>query len=299
MSGIFFWKADSTSGTTTTEEYRQTLRNALTEINLPKDNNAAIISASSDNLANFIYYRSGIQLSQANKNLLVDNEQKSWAQSKKITQTQLAQILTEVAFDKLVTLSDSDLAGMAETLRGFNTAAYSSAYPNAREFVRLRANGEGIMEPAYFVSEVKAVRDAEIAKRNRPYSSPDLGLRMSRAALHERISSEIAERVAELKDADTTFSDTTPSDLTPAEAMLLTYSIVTNDFLMGNQSELQQLMAGKQQLVANYGGQFPSPQGYNAYGVNGYIYSSPADLLLDDATTAQVLNLIKIRSDLQ
>ena len=299
LSGTFFWKADSTSGTTSAEAYNQSLRNALTEVNIPKDNNLAVIAASSDNLANFIYYRSGIPMSQANKNLLLDNEQKSWAQSKKITQTQLAQILTDVAFDELVTLSDSNLASMAETLRGFNTPAYSVSHPNARESVRLRANGEGIMSPAYFVSELKSIRDAEINRRNKPNTSPDLSLRMSRTALYDRLSNEISERVSELKNADTSFSGSSPNDLTPTEAMLITYSVVTNDYLMGNQTELQQQMADKQQLVTTYGGQFPSPQRYKAYGANGYIYSSPADLLLDNSTTTQILNLIKARSDLQ
>ncbi len=217
-----------------------------------------------------------------------------------ITQTQLAEILTDVAFNKLVTLSDSDLSYMAETLRGFNTPAYSAAHPNAREFVRLRANGEGIMEPADFVNELKSIRNDEISFRNRPpLSKPPMSLRISRMALYNRVSSEITERVSELRDADASFSGSSPDDLTPVEAMLLTYSVVTNDYLMGNQTELQQQMVNKQQLVANYGGQFPDPQGYNAYGVNGFIYSTPADLLLDNATTTEVLNLIRTSSELQ
>lgn len=105
--GVFFWKATVTYGVTDDEESRQSYRNALSELNLSTRSNAAEIAVSSNNLANFIYYRSGIRLSQANKDSLMQSEQKAWAESKRITQSQLADAMTTVAYEKLATFSDA------------------------------------------------------------------------------------------------------------------------------------------------------------------------------------------------
>ncbi len=300
IGGILSWRTNSASSSTSAEEFRQGVRNALAEINLPTGSNRAIIDASSGNLANFIYYRSGVQLSQPNKILLSENEQKSWEQSKRVTQSQLAQILTEVSFDKLVTLSDSDINNMSETLRGFNASGLSSTYAIFRSSVRPRSNGEGLMEPEYFISQIKSIRDSEITCRLRNSCNSDLTLRMSRTALNSRITNEFATRAKYLADADPNFFGNTNSDMTPMEALLLTYSIVADDGLDDNQSGLQTRMADAQQVIfQHWGEQYPSPQSYRAFGVNGYWYSSPVNLLLDDATTTRVINLVKERGGLQ
>lgn len=294
IGGMFFWKAVSTSGNSNEQEFHQGIRNALSEISFPDNNSAVAINSATNNLSNFIYYRSGVQLNRTNKNLLAQNEQSAWTNSKRITKTDLAQILTDVSFEKLVTLTDADINNMAETLRGFNpSGGLPSSHQSLRSEVKVRADGEGAMLPNQFINELKSTRDTFIQGT----SSKEID--MTKTAFYNRMLVEISERIDYLKAADPEFFGGTNGDVTPLQAMLLTYSVITDDMIVGNQSELQQKETELQQLAAEYGTEpYPSSQGYKAYGLNGYIYSSPTNLLMDDSTTNKILTLIKQKGDL-
>lgn len=289
MGGVFFWKATSTSSTSNTQEFYQGVRNALSEINLPDSNNAVAINSAADNFSNFINYRSGVQINQSNKNLLTQSEQSAWSNSKRITKADLAQILTDVSFERLVALSDSDINNMAETLRGFNPpGGLPSSYQSIRGSVKVRADGEGAMMPNQFIGQLKSTRDTFVE------GSSTKVIEMTRAALYNRMLVELSERVDYLNEADPDFFGETKGSMTPMQAMLLTYSVVSDDMLVGNQNELQQKVTEVQQLASGFGTEpYPSAQGSKAYGANGYVYSSPTNLLLDDSTTSKILNLIK------
>lgn len=303
ISGIFFWKTTATYGITYEDEFHQGVRNALAEINLSTSNNLNAINSSSDNLANFIYYRSGVQLNQKNKDSLSQTEQNALEQSTRVSQGQLTQILTDVSFEKLVTLSDSQISAMSETLRGFNSADLSPVFIDGRRFVRLRSTGEGTMDPAYFENKLKEQRNSEIDYQNRLNSGATTSYsdKIRHVALSKQINKQISTRASYLAAASPDFFDGSPNnDMTPMQAMLLTYSVVTNDMLIGNQMELQQKMSIRQQDISNFWGQqYPSPAGSHAYGDNGYIFSTPLSLLLDDAATTRIINLIKERSNLR
>lgn len=164
--------------------------------------------------------------------------------------------------------------------------------------VRLRANGEGSLQPQYFVSQLEYARDAQIDYNRSRSGYPPLLIQANRAALYNRIVNEISERVRTLSDADPEFLTGSTKGLTPAKAMLVSYAVVTNDMLLGNSVDLQQRMAIQQQTLSSYWNQqYPSPQGRKAFGVNGYLYSSPTNYLFDDASVARVLTLINERSN--
>ncbi len=57
---VMLWKPSASSGITTTEEYKQQVRNGLAEVNIPTCNNLNAISSGSDSIVNFIFYRSGV-----------------------------------------------------------------------------------------------------------------------------------------------------------------------------------------------------------------------------------------------
>jgi hypothetical protein len=182
---------------------------------------------------------------------------------------------------------------MADNLRGFKTPEVSAAYPDFRETVKLRANGEGTMEPADFVKRLKNARADEIDYQNQTGATASVKSPLYRMALRNRLNTEITKRANYLAASSPDFfNGSTNNDLTPTQALLLTYSIVTNDSLAGNQIELQSRMEEKQQIIVQHLKRpFPSPQNQHAYGVNGYIFSTPSDLLLDDAVMTRVLNL--------
>lgn len=301
-AGVFMWTATTTSGTTDSAEFKQEIRNAISEANLAKNNDTTAIYATPDNLANFIYNRSGIQFSQTNKDSLRLIEQQAWNQSKRITQGGLANALTQVSFERLVNLSDTDIDNMAVTLTGFDAPGLSNFYQGSRDTVVLRFTGEGRMTKTAFKNQVQFARDNAVACQSIALCSSEemFQYEMTRAALRNRIANEISIRMNSLGRADENFSGGNIDDMTPAEAMLISYSVVTNDLIAGSQSELLQKMSALQQTRSQLANKsFVSPQGYRAFGTNGYLHSSPATLLLDDATTARILTLIKQEGNIQ
>ncbi len=296
ISGVLFWKTNSTSGTTDDEAFHQGIRNALSEINFSTGNAPVSVSTTTNNLANFINYRSGIQLSQTNKNLLIQNEQYALDNSQRINKYQLAQILTDVAYEKLVTLSDADINSMADNLRGFNTANMPQDYQSIRNLISIRADGEGTMDPNEFVSRLKSIRDDQIAYNGGNQTNSWL-INLQRATFLKRVEGEIKQRATTLKDAEPNFFGSSANDeMTPMQAILLTYSVAADDMLVGNQTEVQQKMTEHQQFVSRFGNQsYPGSQGQHAYGVNGYIYSTPLNIVLDDAAMTNILNKIQER----
>lgn len=304
LGGVFFWKTSPTSGTTHQTAFNQDVRDALAEVNITAVSNIDAATVVSNNLANFISYRSGVQISAANKSLLAQNELKSREQSKKVSQDQLAQILTDVSFEKLTTLSDADIDTFSDTLRGFNSADSASVFRDGRGLVRLRADGEGTMEPTYFVNQLKSARDSEIRYKTggRQASESDIyTAKLSRSALRNKILSEVNERTGYIATAQPNFFDgSSTNDMTPAQALLIVYSVVADDDLSGNQAELKQSLSDAQHDISQFWGQqYPNPQAYSAYGVNGYLYSTPTNVLLDEAATTRIINLISERSNLQ
>jgi hypothetical protein len=288
LSGILIWKGNITSGTTNQEEFYQQIRNGLAEINLPTSNDLNAINSANENLSEFIYYRSGVQLSQTNKDLLKDTEQKAWAQSRRITPAQLSQILSDVALERLANSTDAEVSQATEALRGFNAPDLPAGFLQGRNLVKLRANGEGTMTTAKFTSEINAIRN----------SSSEDSLLVS--AVVSRTSLEVERRVKTLSEASPEAFGDIDERITPMQAILIAYSIAADDLLTYNEAGLQQKMQNVRQGISQATGQpYSNPQGHRAYGANGYIYSSPVNLLLNDTTTTRILNLIKERSGIQ
>jgi hypothetical protein len=279
-------KSDTSSGFTTSEAYKQEIRNALAEVNVPTSNNQGAITIASQNLSNFILYRSGIQISQSNKSLLETSEQNFWANSKRVNATELAQIITEIANEQIPQLSNAQISNVTESFRGFNASGIPAGYAQGRNFTRLRASGRGRMLATSFSTELTNLRDGGI----------ESGVAQTMISL--AVSAEVDTKVKTIAEAQTNFFGSTNYDMTPIQALLVTYSVVTDDQLLHDQSTLQQKMQSLHQGLQQVTGQsFPSPQGHKAYGDNGYVFSSPASLVLSDANVTRLINLIQERGN--
>ena len=143
--GVLTWNSNTSSGSTTTEEYYQKVRNGLAEISIPTNNNINSINAAPDSLSNFIYYRSGVQISSLNKNTLRSAEQDAWSTSKRVDATTLTQIITDITIERIPTLSDSEIARITESSRGFSSPDLPASFDLGRQKVKLRASGLGRM----------------------------------------------------------------------------------------------------------------------------------------------------------
>jgi len=276
-----FWKTDVSSGTTGLEEFHQHVREGLAEISLPTSNDAAAINSAADNLGNFINYRSGVQISQANKDLLKNTEQNFRSQGKKITPDQLSQILTDVAVERFPTITEAEINSAMESLRGFNHPDLPLGFKKGRIYVYPRGNGEGTMFAEAFKTEAINIRNSGLNK-------------FMISAASSRISLEIERTINALADASPEYFGTAKSKLTPLQAILITYAIVADDHLGYNQVGLNQRMQTMQQRISQAIGE-PYPAGQRAYGDNGYITPMPVSVALNDATVSRILNLIEER----
>lgn len=109
------------------------------------------------------------------------------------------------------------------------------------------------------------------------------------------IGSEVTRRVTSLSDAIP--ENFGPAGLTPIQAVLITYSVASDDPLMDSAINLHKRMRAIQLGFTRITGQaYASPDGHFAYGPNGYVFSTPIDLVLDDQTVNLLLNHIEERS---
>jgi hypothetical protein len=278
-----FWKTEVSSGTTDLEVLNQEIRSGLAEINLPTSNNLNAINTATDNFAHFVSYRAGIQINQTNKDLIKNTEQNFRSNSKKITPDQLSQILSEIAVERIPTLTNSEINDATESLRGFIASDLPLRFQQGRSNVMLRANGEGIMSASTFQGEITSIRDSGVNK-------------FAQSAISSRISLEVERKVNMLTDASPESFGSAKSSLTPLQALIIAYAVVTDDPLAGNQADLAQKMQNRQQGISQaIGGPYSSPTNQRAYGVNGYLFSTPAGWALNDATINRILTLIAER----
>lgn len=285
LTGLFVFNSQVSQGTTNNAQFNQRVQNAITEINLPTGNDANAINAASNSLADFIFYRSGVTISQSNKELLADKEQLARNQSKKITKGQLASILAQIASDKLRDLTDVQRDNVVESLRGFNHPTLPANID--RSTVTLRANGKGRMTPAELTTQLNNMRGSNVDSK------------INQTLIELAISSEIDYIVGVLSNADSNFFDNTKRDMTPMQAVLVSYAVVTNDGLTDNQTGLVAAMQNAENMTAQVsGGQYPSHTGHKAFGLNGYFYSTPTNLLMDDASVNKLITEIAIKSNL-
>lgn len=265
------------------------INDALAEVNLPTAaDNAAEINVVADRLAEFIFYRSGVELSRANRDALRELEAKSWRQSKRINRGLLARVLADIAIERTANASDADINYVAGKLGGFDAPDLPESFKSGNKYVKMRASGAGIIEREEFVEQAKVLRDT--IKTNK----------IAQSFVVSAINRELSDRIDLLAKASPKFFGASRSDLTPAQALLVTYAIVADDFPASNRKALEKKMDDLQKAFARFNNQFyPSPQGHRAYGDNGYLFGTPASFLLDDVTLAQILSGIKEKSKIQ
>jgi hypothetical protein len=295
MISYFNIMSDTSQGFTTTEEYNQKVRNALGEIAFPNSNSATAISSGTDGLSNFINFRSGIQMTQSEKNSLIQAEQLAWNENKRISINDLSDILSNMANDRLVTLSNSDIDNITNILRGFDAPGLPTNFQQGRSSVMLRSDGTGLMPATDFSSYLIQARDTEIDARGRGPNPPFAAV-VQRSALLNQITAQVESTVNQIANAEPNFFGNPKNNMTPMQAVLVAYCVISDDSLVGNQSELSAQMTSMQQGASTSANtSYPSPSGFKAFGTNGYLYSSPMNYGFDGVTRATLIANIQGR----
>lgn len=259
------------------------------EVALPAAGSSMVaIEASIDSVSSFFYRRSGVALSRETKTRLAGLEDNVLnGAGRRITADEWVASLTSTAMERLSTLTDAEIDGMSKTLCGFSDADLPEAFPHDR--VKLRASVGSNMSPADFAKEVRTVRNSN-------------DLPSFETTARGKIKEIVTDRLQCFSRAvPNRFGDTwnqangTLGNLTPVQAVLVAYSAASDDYLADSATNLQKRMNSMAGFLEQKFGRFPTSEGRFAYGVNGYIYSSPLDVLFGDAVVARLLDRLEER----
>lgn len=250
--------------------FDQQVRDALNEIALPRAGGTSDWTTAADNLGSFVSYRAGVLLSDAGKQSLATSESLTASGGKRISKDALADILASLAAERLASLTDEEVDSAVESLRGFSHPDLPDGFRRGREFVSLRANGKGRMSATDLKHQIESLR------------GPAAQSKLTRSLVRNSIALEIDAVCEVIADADPEFFGGSKCEMTPIQAVLVTYAVVTDDLLAGGRAEIAERMRKIHETAASVsGGSYPAPNGYTPYGRNGYIFSTPADLLMD------------------
>jgi hypothetical protein len=244
--------------------------------------------ASIDSIANFISERAGVELPDSAKaRLSVMEYDVLNGERRRIMPEELSGILVDTALERVRATTDAEIMQAADTLRGFNAPDLPEQVQATRNRVRIRANGESI-SVGQAVTWAREIRD-------RSHIPLLLGPMIG-------VAREIADGV--VKDRVDLFSESVPEQwgdvktrgLTPAQAVLVIYSAASDDYLWHSNWDLQRQMKSTEQTMETELGHYPSSGGRKPYGQNGYLYSTPLEMIFDEHTTNRFLDRVEQRS---
>jgi hypothetical protein len=232
------------------------------------------VRESVESAAGFIKERSGLELSARVKEKLADLETENLSgREQAISPAELTDALTDTAVERLSSVSDAEIDQAATTLSQSDGE------------IILRGNGRGHITSSEFVKQARAMRN--MSRR---------GDAMLRDAVHKEVEDAVAERVK-------TFSRAVPEQfggaekgVTPLQAVLITYSVVSDDLLAGSTDTLKNKVEKTHYAKKKLGLARADSAPGKAYGKGGTLFAAPVDLILDEATMTRLLDRVGGRS---
>ena len=265
------------------------------EVEFPHDSSPAQVRIAVKSVTKFVETRSGVSLSETTTERLAALEGKVQSgNGRRLTLETFSAALSETLLDRFSSLNDEEIAQMDKTLRGFSAPDmpknYDGAFKLPQGFVFI-----GI-PPEKNIGRLKLTRDQLNT------SARDVWAHMFREKVlyyvsgkAQNLAEAVPEQFGNLWDAaNGRESSGVDAGFTPLQAFLFAYSLVSDDCLDYGQANLRKSMAATQKYWAKELGQsFPSPDGQHAYGVNGYLFSSPLDLFFDEQNVNRLLDRIE------
>lgn len=269
------------------------------EVKLPRHGDPpGQIRAAVNSVSNFIAKRSGVRLSAATLDRLAAMEEAAQRDAaRRTTVNEFGNAVTATLLERLSGLSDQEITYIDGVLRGFNAPDMPKTFsrdfklPGGVVFIR--------RPPEQTTGQLKAVRDQLGSPAGEVFGN------MLRAQVKERVqgharylSEAVPEHFGGMWDvANDRESGAAGGGITPLHAVLVAYSLVSDDYLSDSDDRLAKRMdATQKQLTKALGKPFPAAAGHRPYGVNGYLFSSPLDLLFDERTVNRLLDRLEERS---
>lgn len=296
IAGINLWissavRGDSNDGR---RQYVARIRDGLSEVRFASSGDSdGKVNSSIDSLARFIQKRSGLSLTEASKDRLATMEGRVLGgNARRISASELNSILSRAFSERVATLSDQELSQVIETLRGFNSPELPETFQRSRSSIKIRASWGGPKVTENVASQVKTFRN----------QARD-GDATFQLLLNWFVKKEVEARGQLFNEAapalfpqSGTWKSPLGTQLTPAQALLVAYSVISDDNLLDSEANLRASMKDVEKFRAKRSGQYPSCNGHFAYGANGYLYASPLDLFFNEQTVNRLLQLVEERS---
>jgi hypothetical protein len=253
-----------------------------------------LIRASVNSVDNFIFKRSGVKLSGVTKRRLAEMEELTLnGKMRRLRISELDDVLTTTAFERLGRLTDEEILHVDDTLRGFNAPDLPRSFE--REMIHLPGRAL-LISKEKVMDQLKAMRD----QTNTPLGP------VLKTAAHREIQDIVHRRIGDLSEAvpekfvgawDATNNREGDAGVTPVQAVVIAYSVASSDLLDGSEAALTRFMKDIQDGITRHlGEKYPSPEGHFAYGPNGYVTSTPLDLVFDEESINRMLDHIQERS---
>lgn len=239
------------------------------------------IKRSVESIDNFLYSRSNIRLGETVKSRLVAAErQVTLGANSRLTSEQLIDVLAEVAFKRLQSLTDDDIRKAKAT--------YEKSYIVDGSYAGFTWK-QIKLSPSDFEKNLRRLSERS-KSNNREFrnslqkliagNSPESGVN-GQLQLYARVLPE-------------QFGAVMQAGISPTQALVIAYAIASDDPIHVPRTALENEMA---QAHKNIGGQrYPEPNGNCPFGTNGYLFATPLDLIFDDQTIESMLDVIQTRT---
>ncbi len=283
VGGVAFWRASRLPAEASTAEVTSKNKQNLPE-RLQKGVGSEVRFASAaatskqiaeavSSTADFIYWRSGLRMSDATKQKMVEAESDVLqGRVKHLTIEELTDNMTATVVERLATLTDVEIGQAAEVSSDEQGQVLS------------RSNGKwGVLTQRELVQQAKAGRDW--SKRG------DVVLR---AGLRSMIEEEVNDRVSTLGAAlPEQFGQARTQGFTPMQALLIAYSVATDDPLTDSRSDITQLLLQQRMDAGQTREQRRAQKEVTGrpYGPHGLLHPSAPYLFFNAAGIDRLLNL--------
>lgn len=224
----------------------------------------------------FIRERSGVRLGESVEKRLAGMEHSILkGESRRVSLDELTDVMTDTALERAAAATDEEIDAASQSFR---------VGPN--EDVTLRADGRGQMAPEEFAWQAKELRN-----------SSRQGDGLLRAAVRAAVAEEVRSRARALKEGlPERFGQIDSKGVMPSQALLLAYSVSSNDNLGVATGRLRELTQRENRELKAQGHGARGPVSDAPFGPNGGRYSTPLDLVFDDKTAHGLLDRVERRS---
>ncbi len=284
VGGLALWRtsrlpAQASTTAQATSKHNQNLQQRL-HLGVGSEVRFASPSAKPDQIAgavrstaDFIYWRSGLKMSDATMRQLVEAESNVLkGKAQHISLGELSDKLTATVVERLATLTDAEIGQAAQVSSDESGQVLS------------RADGKwGVLTQPELIRQAKSGR--QWSQRG------DAALRV---ALRSMIEEEVNERVGTLGTAlPQQFGRVTVEGFTPTQALLIAYSVATDDPLTDSRNDIEQLLLQRRMEAGQTREQRKAQKHISGrpYGPHGLLHPSAPYLFFTKAGVDKMLNL--------